>query len=169
MLTLIAARARNGAIGKDGDIPWHIPEDLAMFQRETTGGALIMGRLTWESLPVKPLKNRLNCVISRDAGLTEHVFADIDAALQFCRDSGRHRIYGIGGQRIFAALLPLADRLMLTEVDLDIPDADADFPAFDEGDWIEINRHVLHDTAPRATLRELVRADMRGQGISRQG
>lgn len=162
MLTLIAARARNGAIGKDGGIPWHIPEDLAMFQRETTGGALIMGRLTWESLPVKPLKNRLNCVISRDAGLAEHVFADLDAALRHCHAAGWHRVYGIGGEGIFAALLPRADRLMLTEVDLDIPDADADFPPFDEGEWVEIARRTLRETGPRATLRELLRAAPRG-------
>lgn len=164
MLSLIVARARNGAIGKDGTIPWRIPEDLAMFQRETTGGALIMGRRTWESLPVKPLKNRLNCVISRDRTLTDHVFADLAAALRFCRDGGWHRIYGIGGQGIYAALLPLADRLLITEVDLDIPAADACFPDFDAGEWVETDRRLLRDAGPRATLRELIRADMRGQG-----
>ncbi len=63
MLTLVVARAKGGAIGRDGDIPWHAPEDLKMFQRETLGGALVMGRRTWESLPVKPLKNRLNIVV----------------------------------------------------------------------------------------------------------
>ena len=64
MLTLIAARARNGAIGKDGTLPWHIPEDLKFFKRETLGGAIIMGRRTWESLPFKPLKDRLNLVVT---------------------------------------------------------------------------------------------------------
>ncbi|CAN0153304.1 unnamed protein product, partial [Chrysoparadoxa australica] len=73
MITLIAAHDRNRAIGKDGDIPWHLPEDLAMFKRETLGGALIMGRRTWESLPFKPLPKRLNIVVSRDKGLTEQV------------------------------------------------------------------------------------------------
>src|SRR5690606_3827854 len=91
MLSLVVARARNGAIGKDGAIPWHLPEDLRMFQRETTGGALIMGRRTWESLPVKPLKNRLNCGISRDESLADHVFPDMPAALEFCRREGWHR------------------------------------------------------------------------------
>lgn len=161
MLTLVVARARNGAIGKDGGIPWHIPEDLAMFQRETTGGALIMGRRTWESLPVKPLKNRLNCVISRSTGLTDHVFSDLDAALRFCRQAGWHRLYGIGGQAIYAALLPLADRLLITEVDLEIPAPDASFPDFDEAEWVEIDRRNLRKTGPAAQLRELMRADMR--------
>lgn len=157
MLTLIVARARNGAIGKDGTIPWHLPEDLRMFQRETTGGALIMGRHTWESLPVKPLKNRLNCVISRDAGLTDHVFADLPAALDFCRAEGWHRLYGIGGQAIYAGLLALADRLLVTEVDLDIEAPDACFPAFDAAEWREIHRQTLRETGPRAVLRELLR------------
>ena len=85
MLSLVVARARNGAIGKDNLIPWHAPEDLAFFQRETTGGAIIMGRKTWESLPFKPLKNRLNCVVSSDKSLTEHVFATPEAALAFAR------------------------------------------------------------------------------------
>ncbi|MGR3416285.1 dihydrofolate reductase [Paracoccus sp. (in: a-proteobacteria)] len=76
MLSLIVARAQDGAIGKDNRIPWHIPQDLRMFQRETTGGALIMGRRTWESLPVRPLKNRLNCVLSRDARVAETSLPD---------------------------------------------------------------------------------------------
>ncbi|MEM9422743.1 MAG: dihydrofolate reductase, partial [Pseudomonadota bacterium] len=65
MISLIVGRSTNGAIGRDGDIPWHVPEDLKFFQRETMGGAIIMGRKTWESLPFKPLKNRLNVVVSR--------------------------------------------------------------------------------------------------------
>ncbi len=157
MLSLVVARARNGAIGKDGAIPWHLPEDLRMFQRETTGGALIMGRRTWESLPVKPLKNRLNCVISRDESLTDHVFPDMPAALEFCRREGWHRIYGIGGQAVYADLLPLADRLLITEVDVEIEAPDASFPAFDEAEWREIHRQTLREDGPRAVLRELLR------------
>ncbi|AWX93839.1 hypothetical protein DPM13_14495 [Paracoccus mutanolyticus] len=77
MISLVVARARNGAIGKDNTIPWHIPADMRLFQRETLGSAIIMGRLTWESLPVRPLKNRMNIVVSRDAGLTEHVVPSV--------------------------------------------------------------------------------------------
>ena len=157
MLTLIVARARNGAIGKNNQIPWHIPQDLKMFQRETTGGALIMGRLTWESLPVRPLKNRLNLVVSRNPAIAEHVFADIRTALQFARDQGYHRIYGIGGERIYSDLLPVADRLLISEVDTVIEDADASFPAIDDNDWRELSCTPIPDAQPACHLRELIR------------
>ncbi|MCT4607789.1 MAG: dihydrofolate reductase [Pelagimonas sp.] len=157
MITLIVARARNSAIGKDNDIPWFAPEDLAMFKRETLGGAIIMGRKTWESLPVKPLKSRLNVVVSRDPSLHDHVSPSVQGALDLCRAEGYHRIYGIGGQSIYAALLPFAQRLMVTEVDLEIPDADAFFPSFDENDWSEVTRSPLRDEGPACYLRELIR------------
>jgi dihydrofolate reductase len=157
MITLIVARARNSAIGKDNDIPWFAPEDLAMFKRETLGGAIIMGRKTWESLPVKPLKSRLNVVVSRDPSLHDHVSPSVQGALDLCRAEGYHRIYGIGGQSIYAALLPFAQRLMVTEVDLEIPDADAFFPSFDENDWSEVTRAPLRDEGPACYLRELIR------------
>ena len=64
MISLVVARARNGAIGRENTIPWHAPEDLKFFQRETLGGVIIMGRNTWDSLPFKPLKNRVNLVVS---------------------------------------------------------------------------------------------------------
>ena len=156
MLTLIAARARDGAIGRDGTIPWHAPEDLRQFQRETLGGALIMGRRTWLSLPTRPLPRRLNVVVSRDATLADHVAPDIDTALTICTSEGYSRLYGIGGTAIYAALLPHAHRLLLTEVDTDIPDADAHFPAFDDAHWREIHRRSLPGPLPM-TLRELLR------------
>ncbi len=139
MITLIAAHDRNRAIGKDGDIPWHIPEDLAMFKRETLGGALIMGRRTWESLPFKPLKNRLNIVVSRDTSLHEHVVASVEDAIALARSEGYFRVYGIGGQSIYEAMLPLADRLLITEVDLEVEGADTWFPEVGEG-WREVGR-----------------------------
>jgi dihydrofolate reductase len=157
MLTLIVARARNHAIGKGNDIPWHAPEDLKMFQRETTGGAVIMGRRTWESLPFKPLKNRLNVVVSRDKDLTKNVVSSVADALEVCREAGYHRVYGIGGETIYRDLLAYADRLLLTEVDLTIDDADAYFPAFDETEWHEISSTEVRPADPRCTLRELVR------------
>lgn len=133
MITLIAAHDRNRAIGKEGGIPWHIPEDLAMFKRETLGGALIMGRRTWESLPVKPLKNRLNIVVSRDRGLAEHVVGSVEEAVALAQAEGYFRIYGIGGQGIYEAMLPMAHRLLITEVDLAVEGADAWFPEIGEG------------------------------------
>lgn len=157
MLSLIVARARNGAIGKNNLIPWHAPEDLAFFQRETTGGAIIMGRKTWQSLPFKPLKNRLNCVISSDPTLTEHVFTTPEAALQFARSQGYARTYGIGGEGIYRALLPLADRMLITEVALDIPDADAFFPIFEAKDWQQLPAIALRAESPTCTATEYLR------------
>ena len=138
MITLIAARDRNGAIGKDGGIPWHLPSDLALFQRETTGGAIIMGRATWESLPVKPLKGRLNIVVSRDRDLAEHVVGSVAEAVDLALAEGYFRIYGIGGARIYAEMMPLAHRLLLTEGDLAVEGADTFFPAVEEGAWREL-------------------------------
>ncbi|MBP0483578.1 dihydrofolate reductase [Sagittula salina] len=139
MITLIAAHDRNRAIGKDGGIPWHIPEDLALFKRETLGGAIVMGRKTWESLPFKPLKDRLNIVVSRDTSLAEHVAGSVEDAIALAQSKGYFRIYGIGGQGIYEAMLPLADRLLITHVDVEVEGADAWFPEVGEG-WTEVGR-----------------------------
>ncbi len=157
MLTLIVARARNGAIGKNNTIPWHSPEDLKSFQRETTGGALIMGRRTWESLPVKPLSRRLNCVVSSDRSLAENVFASPEEAVTHSRNAGYRRIYGIGGEAIYRALLPIADRLLITEVDLEIAAPDACFPPVAADEWYECDTALLREEEPRCVLRELLR------------
>ncbi|MBS1304027.1 dihydrofolate reductase [Loktanella sp. SALINAS62] len=157
MLTLIVARANDGAIGRNGEIPWHAPEDLAMFQRETTGGAVIMGRNTWVSLPVKPLKNRMNCVVSRDTTLTDHVFGDTEQAVAACYAAGYHRIYGIGGAGIYAALLPVADRLLITQVDVTVPDADTHFPDIDPNQWNRIATRRIRQADPACRLDEYLR------------
>jgi len=158
MLTLVVARARNGAIGKGGDIPWYAPEDLAHFQRETMGGAVIMGRKTWESLPFKPLKSRLNIVVTSAVGVHDCQATSVEQAIGIAKDAGYHRIYGIGGAAIYAALLPMADRLMVTEVDIEIADADAYFPDFDTAEWGESARTVLRKAAPRCVGFEWLRA-----------
>ncbi|MCZ0961617.1 dihydrofolate reductase [Paracoccus benzoatiresistens] len=157
MLTLIAAHDRNGAIGKDNDIPWRAPEDLAFFQRETTGGAVVMGRRTWESLPVRPLKNRLNLVVSSDPHVAEQVLPSPDAAVDHAHQAGYRRVYGIGGAGIYRALLPVADRLLLTEVDLDVAEADAFFPAFDRSEWHCLGSVPLRSADPACVLFEYLR------------
>ncbi|GGF64687.1 dihydrofolate reductase [Paracoccus acridae] len=157
MLTLIAARDRNGAIGKDNDIPWRAPEDLAFFQRETTGGAVVMGRRTWESLPFKPLKNRLNLVVSSDLAVAENVLPTPQAAVDHAHCLGHRRVYGIGGAGIYRALLPMADRLLLTQVDLAVTDADAFFPDFDKDQWHCLGSLVLRQDTPCCTLFEYLR------------
>ena len=157
MLTLIVARDRNGAIGKDNTIPWHAPEDLQFFMRETTGGAVIMGRNTWESLPVKPLKNRLNIVVSSRGVDHDRVVGSIDEACALATSEARARVYGMGGAGIYAALLPKADRLLVTEVDLAVEGADTHFPAIDPSVWREVARYPLRDAAPACVAVEYLR------------
>lgn len=157
MITLIAARARNGAIGKDNDIPWFAPEDLKAFQRETLGGAIIMGRNTWDSLPVKPLKNRLNLVVSSNPDAAETVLPSIEAAVAEAHAQGYRRVYGIGGEGIYRGMLGMADRLLITEVDLTVAEADAYFPEFDPDNWIKAGETVLRESDPACVMVEYLR------------
>lgn len=138
-ITLIAAVARNGVIGRDGKIPWRIPGDLPRFKRLTMGHPLIMGRKTWESLG-RPLPGRRNFVISRTRGFAPagaEVFASLGAALAACADAPE--AFVIGGTEAYREALALADRLLLTEIDADI-EGDAHFPPFDRSDWRETAR-----------------------------
>ncbi len=130
-ITLVAAVARAGAIGRDNTLLWHLPQDLARFRALTTGKPVIMGRKTWDSLPAKfrPLPGRRNLVVSRSASALPgaEVFASLDAALTACTEP---EICVIGGSEIYALALPHAHRLALTEVDAAFPDADRPFPAW---------------------------------------
>lgn len=133
-LSLIAAVARNGVIGNDGRIPWHIPGDLPRFKAITMGHPVVMGRRTWLSLG-RPLPGRRNIVVSRSQGFAPagaEVFASLDAALAACADA--QEIFVIGGTEAYRDALPRADRLLLTEIDADF-EGDAFFPAFDRNDW----------------------------------
>ena len=159
MMTLIVARARNAAIGRNNTIPWHAPEDLAAFQRETLGGAIIMGRNTWDSLPKRPLPRRLNIVVTSrpaDDG-TDALFLPLDKAVEQARAAGYLRHYAIGGAGIYRAFLPVADRLLITEVDLDVPDADTFFPDIDPGQWRLNTCLPLRQDAPRCVIHEFLR------------
>ena len=159
MLSLIVARARNGAIGRGNAIPWHAPEDLAAFQLETLGGALIMGRRTWDSLPRRPLPRRLNIVVTSQPATSEDaLFLPLSQARAAAHARGYMRHYAIGGAGIYAAFLPVADRLLITEVALDVPDADTFFPSLRPDDWRETARHVLRDEGPACVLVEYLRA-----------
>lgn len=157
MLTLIAARSRNDAIGKGNTIPWDAPEDMAFFARETAGGAVIMGRNTWDSLPKKPLPRRMNIVVTTRPFDGDAVASTLDQSLRVAQEAGHARIYGIGGQRIYEGLLPHADRLLVTEVDLEIEDADAFFPAFDPADWRLAGKQTLRADGPTCILHEYLR------------
>jgi dihydrofolate reductase len=156
MLTLIAAHDRNGAIGSNGTLPWRAPGDLASFQRETLGGALIMGRKTWESLPRRPLPDRLNIVVSATDMEGAVMARTPGEALTIARNSGYHRVYAAGGAGIYAALLPHAQRLALTEVDVRVENADTFLPRIDMFYWQLISRSVV-ETTPHCLMREYIR------------
>lgn len=140
-LTLIAAVARNGVIGKDNRLPWHLPEDLAHFKALTTGHAVVMGRKTWDSLPAKfrPLPQRLNIVVTRDPAFRADGAVIVHSLPAAVAAAGSEAAFVIGGAEVYALALPLADRLELTEVDVDC-EGDARFPEFDRAAWREVVR-----------------------------
>ncbi len=120
-LHLIYARARNGVIGRDGHMPWHLPEDLAHFKRTTLGAPVIMGRKTWDSLPerFRPLPGRSNIVVTRQADWAAgaQVAHSLDAARALCAPAPVAWV--IGGAQIYAQALPLAQQVVVTEIDAD--------------------------------------------------
>ena len=140
-LHLIYARARNGTIGKDGQMPWHLPEDLAHFKRVTLGQPVIMGRKTWDSLPARfrPLPGRLNIVITRqsdwqaEGALRAH---SIDDAMRLCGDVADAWI--MGGAEIYRQAEPLASTAVVTEIDQDY-EGDAFAPELG-ANWQEVQR-----------------------------
>jgi dihydrofolate reductase len=141
-ITLIVAVAENGVIGAKGALPWHIPEDLKRFKALTLGKPTIMGRKTWDSLPKKPLPGRTNIVVTRDPAFKAEgavVAHSIDGALTAAEREHAAEIMVIGGAAIFAAALPLAHRIHLTEVAAS-PEGDAFMPALDPQLWQETAR-----------------------------
>jgi dihydrofolate reductase len=144
-VTLVAAVCRDRVIGRDGTIPWRIPEDMAHFKALTTGHPVVMGRKTWDSLPAsfRPLPERRNVVVTRDpkwaADGAEHV-SSVEAALDVLE--GEERVFVIGGGEIYAAALPLADELVLTEIDRAF-EGDTYFPEFDRDEFEEVSRKEL--------------------------
>lgn len=147
-IALVVARGRNGVIGKDGDLPWTLRSDLQRFKSVTLGKPCIMGRATWESLPLRPLPGRLNLVLTRDMSYDEMgkakgavVCTNLDEAIDIARetavDDDVHEVCVIGGSALFETLLPRAKRLYITEVDA-APDGDVHFPDFNEAEWTEV-------------------------------
>src|SRR5690606_40562643 len=128
--------ARNRVIGRDNDLPWRLPGDLAHFKRSTMGCPIIMGRKTWESLG-RPLPGRHNIVISRNAAYAASgatVCTTLSDALDACADEPRACI--IGGEQLFRAALPITDEIIATEIHADVP-GDTFFPEFDRSEWEE--------------------------------
>jgi dihydrofolate reductase len=140
---LIWAQSTSGVIGRNGGIPWRLPEDQARFKELTMGHTVVMGRLTWESLPAKlrPLPERRNVVVTRQADYMADG-ADVVTTLDDALTSDESCV--IGGEQIYALALPIATRCEVTEVEIDLPrqDADAVAPVLDEtwigttGEWL---------------------------------
>jgi dihydrofolate reductase len=148
-LVLIAAVARDGAIGRHNDLLWHEPRDQKHFRDSTLGCPVIMGRKTWESLPARfrPLPGRRNVVVSRNAHYAApgaERAASLDAALALLE--GCDKVFVMGGGELYAAALPRADELMLTEIERDFPDAEIHFPKFDRSAFAVVSRE-LHRSA----------------------
>jgi dihydrofolate reductase len=141
-IALIAAVASNGAIGRDNDLIFGDPADQKHFRATTLGCPVIMGRKTWDSLPARfrPLPGRRNVVVSRNADLSApgaEVAAGLPEALALVADAPL--VFVMGGGELYAQALPLADRLVLTEVEADLP-GDVFFPAWDRNEFDETSR-----------------------------
>ena len=148
-ISLIAAVARNRCIGANGTLPWSLPDDLRRFKELTLGKPVLMGAKTWASLPKRPLPGRRNVVLSYEKLEGVENYGSVPAALAAL--SEEPEIWVIGGAQVYAALLPYADRLVLTEIPKDVP-GDAFFPAFGP-EFREISR----DRRPQFDFVEYVR------------
>lgn len=152
-IAIVVARGSNGVIGREGDLPWRLRSDLQRFKAVTMGKPCIMGRKTWESLPLRPLPGRLNVVLTRDESYEAEgmakgalVCGTLDEALSIAREQAAEdevdEVCVIGGAALFEAVLPRARRLYLTEVDA-APDGDVHFPAFDETAFVEVSSETF--------------------------
>ncbi|HEX8448754.1 MAG TPA: dihydrofolate reductase [Allosphingosinicella sp.] len=137
-ITIVVARARNGAIGRDGGLPWHIPADLKHFKAVTMGTAMVMGRRTFDSLPGL-LPGRRHIVLTRDPDWRSEGAERAGSVAEALAAAGAERVSVIGGAEIIDLFLPRADAVELTEVH-DEPEADTFMPAFDGAEWLEASR-----------------------------
>ena len=141
-IILIVAVSRNGVIGKEGSIPWNLKEDTRFFKKKTSNSPVIMGRATYESIG-KPLPDRLNIVITRSPKYIEGIkkVATVEKAIEAAsKNKDSKEIYIIGGENIYKEFLPIANRMLITEVELEIPEGDTFFPAWDINEWKEKSR-----------------------------
>ncbi|MEQ1810016.1 MAG: dihydrofolate reductase [Terricaulis sp.] len=144
-LTLVVAVAKNGVIGRDGALPWRLSSDMKRFKAATMGKPVLMGRKTWDSLPRKPLPGRQNLILTRDADFKADgawVYTDLAVMLAAARAmaeaAGAEEACVIGGAQLYNAVLPQANRIVLTEVNLE-PEGDAHLD-LDLSQWREVSR-----------------------------
>jgi dihydrofolate reductase len=139
-ISMIVARSSNHVIGRDNQMPWKISADLQFFKKVTMGHPVIMGRKTWESIG-RPLPGRRNIVVSRNADLQltgAEVVHSLDAALATLNEFPR--VFVIGGEQIFTQAFPKADRLYITEIDIDVRGGDTFFEVPNSSEWKEVER-----------------------------
>jgi dihydrofolate reductase len=145
-ISLVVAASKNNVIGRDGGLPWHLPDDLRHFKRLTTGKPVIMGRRTFESIG-RPLPNRHNLVMTRDADYVAEgcdVVTSVSEALDAAAGAGEVMV--IGGGQVYRDFLPRADRIYLTRVQADV-DGDTRFPEIGEAEWLLVSteHHAADD------------------------
>jgi dihydrofolate reductase len=143
IVSAIVATARNGVIGKDNQIPWYLPADLAYFKRRTLGHCIIMGRKSFRSIG-RPLPGRTNIVVTRDPYFQADgvvVVHSVREALEYARAQGETEAFIIGGGEIYRQSMADLDRIYLTEVNLE-PEGDVTFPAIDPAEWQETWREA---------------------------
>lgn len=159
-ISMIAAVANNYAIGRDNQLPWHAPDDLRYFKSVTLEKPVIMGRKTFESLG-RPLPKRHNIVITRNVDFTTPhpnvtICASLEQALSVAKEKatqdGKDEIFIIGGAQIYEQGMVHADRLYLTYVDCDVPDADSFFPRLDLAKWQILSEEKQQPLAPQPSL-----------------
>lgn len=155
IISIIVAIGKNNEIGRDNDLLWRLPDDLKSFKRITLGHTIIMGRNTFESLPKGALPNRRNIVISRNSELKiegAEVYSSLDHA--FLKTMNEEEVFIIGGGQIYKQILPDADKIYLTKVQAEFPDATVFFPEINYNEWGEISRefHPADEKHPFAYI-----------------
>jgi dihydrofolate reductase len=150
-ISMIAALAKNGVIGKANDLPWQLPDDMKFFMQTTKGHHVIMGRKNYESLPEKfrPLPNRISIVLTRQndfnaPGCT--IVHQLEEGVRLAEKNGEQELFIIGGSEIYQLGMPMADKLYLTEIDATM-EGDTFFPPYDKKIWRETSRqhHAVDD------------------------
>ncbi len=140
-ITLVAALARNRAIGIEGRMPWHLPSELAHFKKITMGKPILMGRKTWLTVG-RALPGRQNIVLSRNPDFRAKGCDVVQSLEQALAIASGHEVMVIGGETLYRLALPLASRMVLTLIDLE-PEADTWFPQWDAEQWLEVSRQTI--------------------------
>ena len=144
IISLIAALTKNSVIGKNNDLPWHLPDDMKYFMQTTKEHHVIMGRKNYESIPEKfrPLPNRTNIVVTRQKSFIApgcSIVNTLEAGIEMARNAGEKELFIIGGSEIYTLGMTYADQLYLTEIDTSL-EGDTYFPYFNKTDWQELSR-----------------------------